>query len=78
MELTLSINQIAKVIAANGADKTYIVEGPMGSGKSSIPKIVETMYGDKYNYITVTSWCSVGVRALHITVSARYAEVIIF
>ena len=53
MELTLSINQIAKVIAANGADKTYIVEGPMGSGKSSIPKIVEAMYGDKYNYITV-------------------------
>lgn len=53
MDLRLSINQIAKLISVNGMDKTYIVEGPMGSGKSSIPQVVRTLVGDKYNYITV-------------------------
>lgn len=48
--MQLSINQIFKLISINGADKTYIIEGPMGSGKSSITKLFDT---DKYNVVTV-------------------------
>lgn len=50
MNLKLSINQIFKLITVNGADKTYIIEGPMGSGKSSITKLFDPM---KYNVVTV-------------------------
>ena len=50
MNLRLSINQIFKLISINGADKTYIIEGPMGSGKSSIVKMFDTT---KYNVVTV-------------------------
>lgn len=55
MNLKLSINQIFKLINTNGADKTYIVEGPIGSGKSSIVKLFNTT---KYNVVTVdcTQW----------------------
>lgn len=55
MNLELSINQIFKLINVNGADKTYIIEGPMGSGKSSITKMFDT---SKYNVVTVdcTQW----------------------
>lgn len=58
MDFTLSINQIAKLVAANGADKTYLIEGPMGSGKSSMIKLIEAKHGDRYNYITIdcTQW----------------------
>lgn len=48
--MKLSINQIFKLISINGADKTYIIEGPMGSGKSSITKLFDP---DKYNIVTV-------------------------
>lgn len=50
MNLKLSINQIFKLVSINGADKTYIIEGPMGSGKSSITKLFDTT---KYNVVTV-------------------------
>lgn len=50
MNLRLSINQIFKLISTNGADKTYIIEGPMGSGKSSITKLFDTT---KYHVVTV-------------------------
>lgn len=55
MNLTLSINQIFKLLSINGMDKTYIVEGPMGSGKSSIVKMADT---SKYNVVTIdcTQW----------------------
>lgn len=52
-ELQLSITQCLNLICASGADKTYIVEGPMGSGKSSMVKMAEARFGDKYNYVTV-------------------------
>lgn len=50
MNLKLSINQIFKLVSINGADKTYIIEGPMGSGKSSITKLFDTT---KYHVVTV-------------------------
>ena len=55
MKLQLSINQIFKLIRTNGADKTYIIEGPMGSGKSSITKLFDS---NTYNVVTVdcTQW----------------------
>jgi hypothetical protein len=55
MNLKLNINQIFKLININGVDKTYIIEGPMGSGKSSIVKMFNTT---KYNVVTVdcTQW----------------------
>lgn len=57
-DLRLSINKCAKLIAVNGDEKTYIVEGPMGSGKSTITKLLEETFGDKYNYVNVdcTQW----------------------
>ena len=53
--MQLSINQIFKLISTNGHDKTYIIEGPMGSGKSSIVKLFDQ---DAYNVVTVdcTQW----------------------
>lgn len=48
--MKLSINQIFKLVSVNGMDKTYIIEGPMGSGKSSITKLFDTT---KYNVVTV-------------------------
>lgn len=53
--MQLSINQIFKLISINGADKTYIIEGPMGSGKSSIVKLFDAT---AYNVVTVdcTQW----------------------
>lgn len=53
--MQLSINQIFKLISTNGADKTYIIEGPMGSGKSSIVKLFNATH---YNVVTVdcTQW----------------------
>ena len=55
MNLKLSINQIFKLVSVNGVDKTYIIEGPMGSGKSSITRLFDT---NKYNVVTVdcTQW----------------------
>lgn len=55
MNMTLSINQIFKLISTNGADKTYIIEGPVGSGKSSIVKLFDQA---AYNVVTVdcTQW----------------------
>lgn len=53
--MQLSINQVFKLISVNGMDKTYIVEGSIGSGKSSIVKLFDTT---KYNVVTVdcTQW----------------------
>lgn len=58
MNLALGLNQIAKLFVVNGRDKTYVVEGPMGSGKSNIHKVIQKMVGDMYNYVTVdcTQW----------------------
>ena len=55
MNLKLSINQIFKLISTNGADKTYIIEGGIGTGKSSIVKLFNTT---QYNVVTVdcTQW----------------------
>lgn len=57
-DLRLSINACASLIATNGDVKTYIIEGPMGSGKSSIIRMLEDMFGDRYNYVNVdcTQW----------------------
>lgn len=57
-DLRLSLTEILSLVATNGDVKSYIVEGPMGSGKSSILKLAEAQYGDKYSYITVdcTQW----------------------
>lgn len=52
-DLVLGINQIARLIAANGGDKTYLVQGPMGSGKSSVMEVLKERFGDKYHYVTV-------------------------
>src|SRR5512135_105106 len=51
-DLRLSINACASLIATNGDIKTYIVEGPMGSGKSTTNKLLEEMFGDRYEYVT--------------------------
>lgn len=55
MNLTLSINQCFKLISTNGADKTYIIEGGIGTGKSSITKLFNQA---AYNVVTVdcTQW----------------------
>lgn len=50
MNLQLSINQIFKLISTNGADKTYIIEGGIGTGKSSIAKLFNT---DHYNVVII-------------------------
>lgn len=50
MNLKLSINQIFKLIGINGADKTYIIEGGIGIGKSSITKLFDAA---KYHVVTV-------------------------
>lgn len=57
-DLRLSMNQIAKLVMASGADKTYIIEGPMGSGKSTMIETFRQQYGDRYNYAVVdcTQW----------------------
>ena len=57
-ELSLSMNQIFKLVSTSGHLKTYIVEGPMGSGKSSMVNMAEKVFGDKYNYVTIdcTQW----------------------
>lgn len=52
-EISLSINQAANLIAASGGEKTYLVRGPMGSGKSSIMDVLKARFGDKYHYVTV-------------------------
>lgn len=52
-DLRLSMKQLAKLVMANGANKTYIIEGPMGSGKSSILWDLKKQYGDRYNYVMV-------------------------
>lgn len=56
--LTLSMNQISKLVMASGMDKTYIVEGPMGSGKSTMVEMFRRQYGDRYDYAVVdcTQW----------------------
>ena len=58
MDMRLSLNQIAKLISASGADKSYLIEGPMGSGKSSIINLLREMHGGKYDYVTIdcTQW----------------------
>ena len=57
-DLRLSMGQIAKLVMASGADKTYIIEGPMGSGKSTMVDTFRKQYGDRYNYAVVdcTQW----------------------
>ena len=58
MDFVLSLNQISKLVFANGMDKTYVIEGPMGSGKTSIINLAKEKFGDKYNYVVVdcTQW----------------------
>ena len=54
MDFVLSLNQISKLVFANGMDKTYVIEGPMGSGKTSIINLAKEKFGDKYNYVVLT------------------------
>ena len=58
MDLRLSLNQIFRLAVVNGTDKTYIVRGPMGSGKSSIVLMAQEHFGHAYNCVTVdcTQW----------------------
>ena len=57
-DLRLNMNQIAKLVMASGVEKTYIIEGPMGSGKSTMIETFRRQYGDRYNYAVVdcTQW----------------------
>lgn len=57
-DLRLSMNQISKLVIASGIHKTYIVEGPMGSGKSTMIEAFRKQFGDRYNYAVVdcTQW----------------------
>jgi hypothetical protein len=57
-DLTLSLSQVLSLVLASGDQITFVVEGPMGSGKSSIPAMARERMGDKYNYVTVdcTQW----------------------
>lgn len=58
MDLRLTLNQIFKLAITSGKDKTYIIRGPMGSGKSSIVLMAQEHFGDKYNCVTIdcTQW----------------------
>lgn len=51
--LILSLNQAAKVIAANGDKKTYLIRGPIGCGKTSMQHTLRDMMGEGYEYVTV-------------------------
>jgi thymidine kinase len=57
-DLRLNMNQIAKLVMASGVEKTYIIEGPMGSGKSTMIEAFRKQFGDRYNYAVVdcTQW----------------------
>lgn len=54
----LSLNQIASLAMAAGHEKTYVVEGGIGTGKTSIVDIVKQRCADKYDYVVVdcTQW----------------------
>lgn len=58
MNLTLSAMQILNLVLKNGDLKTYIVEGGIGCGKSSLIKMAEETCGPAFNYVTVdcTQW----------------------
>ena len=53
MDLRLSIEEIFSLVTTNGDVKSYVVEGPMGSGKSSIIEMARARFGDAYHYCTV-------------------------
>lgn len=52
-ELVMSMDQIFNLITINGDLKTYIVEGPMGSGKSTMVQRAEEVFGDQYHYVNI-------------------------
>jgi hypothetical protein len=49
----VEIEEAAKAVMAYGKEITPIIQGEPGSGKSTILKILEEQYGDKYEYIYV-------------------------
>lgn len=54
MDLRLSIEEIFTLVSTNGDLKSYIVEGPMGSGKSSMVELARERFGDAaFHYHTV-------------------------
>lgn len=54
MDLRLSIEEIFTLVSTNGDLKSYIVEGPMGSGKSSMVELARQRFGDDaFHYHTV-------------------------
>lgn len=57
-DLRLSINEIFSLVSVNGDAKSYVIEGPMGSGKSSLINMARKTHGDKYHYCVVdcTQW----------------------
>lgn len=57
-ELALSINELFALVSVNGDVKSYLIEGPMGSGKSSMIDMARARYGNKYHYAVVdcTQW----------------------
>lgn len=57
-DLRLSINELFSLVSVNGDAKSYVIEGPMGSGKSSMIEMARERFGDKYHYCVVdcTQW----------------------
>jgi hypothetical protein len=54
MDFRLSIEDIFSLVTTNGDVKSYIIEGPMGSGKSSLVELAKDRFGEgAYNYCTV-------------------------
>lgn len=58
VELMLSIKECFDLVAVNGDLKSYVIEGPMGSGKSSMIEMARKRFGDQYNYAVIdcTQW----------------------
>jgi hypothetical protein len=46
-------DEAATLVRANGSNITYIIEGEPGSSKSSILKTIESLEGDRYEYIYI-------------------------
>lgn len=57
-DFRLSINELFRLVCVNGDAKSYLIEGPMGSGKSSMIEMAREEFGDKYCYAVVdcTQW----------------------
>ena len=50
---TVTINELRKVIPLIGSELTPVIQSEPGCGKTSLLKMIEEDYGDKYDYIYV-------------------------